>query len=302
MSTTTAKTSANSGWLAKKAEAFSGYLFLGPFLTAWAILMAWPLLKGLWISLHEWELLGGYRVFIGFENYFELMDDRSFWRSFRNTIYFVVITVPTTTCLSLMLALALNRTGRFLAFCRGVFFSTAVLSVTVVTLIWNQLYSPTDGLFAHLALSLGFEPLNPLQNKTMAMPALMITTVWWGIGFPMMLFLAGLQQIPQDIYEAAKLDNASPWRRLTRITLPALNRVTVLVIITQLIAHFQLFGQSKLMTNGGPSGTTRSLVQEIYENGFRDWRLGYASATAVVLLVIMFTASIVQLRLSRRDD
>ena len=196
--------------------------------------------------------------------------------------------------LALLLALALNRAGKGAAIVRGIFFSSAVLSVTIVTLIWRFVLAPDAGLLGEMWKALGWEPLPFLSDVHLALPALAITTIWWSIGFPMLLFLAGLQQIPQDMYEAAALDNASRWTTFWRITLPALRRTVVLVLMLQTAAQLQLFGQSQLLTAGGPSGASRTAVLFLFETAFGRWELGYASAAAEVLFLIILAVTLTQ--------
>src|SRR5207302_10934015 len=166
--------------------------------------------------------------------------------------------VPALTVISLLLALALNRAGEGAAVIRGRFFSSAVLSVTIVTLIWRFVLAPDAGLLGEAAKALGLQPLPLLSDVHLVLPALAVTTIWWSVGFPMLLFLAGLQQIPQDMYEAAALDSANRWTTFWRVTLPSLRRTLVLVIMLQTAAQLQLFGQSQLLTAGGPSGASRT--------------------------------------------
>jgi len=196
--------------------------------------------------------------------------------------------------LALALALALNRGGRSAAVMRGIFFSSAVLSVTIVTLIWRFVLAPDAGLLGNLWKSLGWEPLPFLSDVHLALPALAITTIWWSVGFPMLLFLAGLQQIPEDMYEAAALDNAGKWTTFWRITLPSLRRTVVLVVMLQTAAQLQLFGQSQLLTAGGPSGASRTAVLFLFETAFGRWELGYASAAAEVLFLIILAVTLTQ--------
>lgn len=283
-------------------DTIEGYLFLSPFLIMYGVFLVYPMLKGFYISLHDWELVGFYREWTGLANYTRMFSDANFWRALWNTCYFVLLTVPVTAVVALALALALNKPYRTHAVFRAVFFSSSIVSVTVVTLIWQMVLSPDRGILAQALGAFGIPPINWLTDVDLAMPALAITSVWWGLGLPMMLFIAGLQQIPGDIYEAAKLDNAGRWAVLWHITLPALKRTTLLVVIVETILHFQMFGQAFLMTKGGPSGTTRSLVQYIYESGFRDWQLGYASAISMILFAIMCAASLLQLKVSRQED
>jgi len=288
--------------LAKRTEAKIAFGFLAPFLAVWFILLIVPVFRGAWISLHDWEIVGSHRYFIGLQNYVDLWADPVFWQAIWNTTVFVAITVPSVTIVALLLALALNKPGRFYSVLRSMFFATSVLSVTVVTLVWTMVLRAENGLINNMFESLGLPQVGFLSTEGLAMVSLSVATVWWVIGFPLMLFLAGLQQIPKDIYEAAKLDDSGFFRTLYYITLPGLRRMMAFVVITQTISHFQLFGQSVLMTQGGPAGSTRSIVQFIYEMGFQSWQLGYASAASMVLLGVMFVASLIQFLMSTKGE
>ena len=283
-------------------DAREGYLFLAPFLLIYLVFLVYPLGEGFWISLHDWELVGSSRAYIGLTNYVNLWSDDVFWKVMRNTMLFVALTVPAMTALSLALALAVNRPTRVYGALRGVFFASSVFSVSVVTLVWQMVLNGDRGLLAHFFLSLGLQPIGFLGDPFWAMPSLVIATLWWGVGLPMALFLASLQQIQPELYEAAELDYASRWTVLRRVTLPAIQRTTVLVIVLQIVAQFQMFGQAELMTKGGPADSTRTLVQYIYETGFRDWQIGYAAAMANVLFILMFSFSMLQLWLGRKED
>ncbi|AKJ06142.1 multiple sugar transport system permease protein [Archangium gephyra] len=284
-----------------RRNAIAGYAFLAPFLAFYFVFLIYPFCLGMWMSLHDWEIVGDYRQYIGLSNYAELWEDPYFWEALRNNLRFAAMTAPLATLLGLALALALNKPLRLYGALRAIFFASSIFSVTVVTLVWSMVLNPDRGLIANGMRAVGLEPIAFLAEKAWAMPALVVTTLWWGAGFPMALFLAGLQQIPPEVYEAARLDNASRWTVLRHITLPALARTTLLVVVLQTIMHLQVFGQPLLMTRGGPSNSTRPLVQLIYETGFRDWRVGYASATSMVLFGLMFFVALLQLRLSRQE-
>lgn len=227
--------------------------------------------------------------------------DRRFWPVVGNTILFVALTVPGVTVVGLLLAVALNRETRAMSIFRTIFFLSQVLSVTVVTLIWQIIYSPSQGLIANILIPLGLEPPIWLTSDLLAMPAIVITTIWWSIGLAMVIFIAGLQEIPKDLYEAARIDGANAWHRLTKITLPNIKRTVTLVVVTQIVLHFQVFGQSHLMTNGGPNDQTQVLVRYIYQTAFRDSNLGQASAMAMFLFLIMATFSAFQIILNRDE-
>ncbi len=227
--------------------------------------------------------------------------DRRFWPTVGNTLVFVGLTVPGVTISALVLAAALNRETRAMALLRTLFFLSQVLSVTVVTLIWQIMFSPRQGLIANVTEVLGGSPIVWLTSEQFAMAAIVITTIWWSLGIAMILFLAGLQDISRDLYEAAALDNATGFRAFWYITLPNLQRTITLVIVLQIILHFQVFGQSHLMTNGGPNDTTQVLVRYIYQTAFRDSELGRASAMAVFLFLIMGGFSIIQFLVGREE-
>jgi multiple sugar transport system permease protein len=212
------------------------------------------------------------------------------------------MTMPAFVVLGLLLALALNNPFRRSAVFRAIFFGSSVLSVTIVTLIWRMVFAPDQGLINNILGGIGLGPVIFLNSETLALPSVAIVTVWWGIGLPMMLFLAALQQIPRDLYEAAALDNAGPLRTLWSITLPSIRRTIILVAVIEVILQFQLFGQAQLMTQGGPGNASRPIVMFIYEAGFRDWMLGYAAAASQVLFVLMLVAAMVQMRLGRQKS
>jgi multiple sugar transport system permease protein len=287
----------------RRSEWLAALLFLGPFLILYTLFLVYPLFRGIWISFHDWDLLDqNIRVWIGAENYRYMLEDPIFWRATLNTLYFVALTVPTMTVLALLLALAVSGGGRIRAICRSIFFMSSVFSVTVVTLIWTMVLSTDRGLIAPLFEAVGLNPINFLGSARWAMPSIAITTLWWGVGLPMALFLAALGSIPRELYEAAELDHASRWTTLWRITLPSIRPTLFLVLVLQIVGQFQVFGQAQLMTNGGPSGMTRTLVLYIYDTAFRDWYVGQASAMALALFAMMLVFSMLQLWLGRQGD
>ncbi|HWH18275.1 MAG TPA: sugar ABC transporter permease [Allosphingosinicella sp.] len=280
---------------------WSGLFFVLPFLTAYVVILIYPLLRGMALSLQQVDLFGGGR-FIGLENYARLFADDVFIRSVLNTFALALMIVPLLTVIALALALALNRATRGAAVFRGIFFSSSVLSVTIVTLIWRFVLAPDAGLLGETAQALGAEPIPFLSHPTWSLWALAITTIWWSIGLPMMLFLAGLQQIPGDIYEAAALDRASRWTTFWRVTLPGLRRTLVLVIMLQTAAQLQIFGQAQLLTGGGPGGATRTMVLFIFESAFARWELGYATAAAEILFLLIVLITLTQYATTMRGS
>ena len=280
---------------------WSGLLFVAPFLLCYLALLVWPLLSGIWLSLHAIDLLSNLGRLVGLLNFIDLLRDEMFIRSLLNTLLFAALCTPAMVITGLALALALNRQGRTTAILRGVFFGAGVLSVTIVTLIWRLVLMPDRGMLANLLHGTGLASVAPLQNEWLALPAVALATVWWGIGMPMMLFLASLQQIPHDVYEAAALDNTSRWRSFRHITLPAIRHSVILVAVTQMIAQMQVFGQVQLLTQGGPNNSTRSLVMFIFEAMFEQWQLGYAAAGAQALFLLMLAGMSLQGWLERRE-
>jgi multiple sugar transport system permease protein len=280
---------------------WGGFAFVAPFLFFYTFLLIYPLLNGIALSFHRADLFGEQR-FVWFENYARLIGDPTFHQSLLNTFKLAFLIVPTLTALSLLLALALNRPGRAPAVFRGLFFSSSVLSVTIVTLIWRFILTPDAGLMAEVSEAVGAEPIPWLSHPDLAIPALALTTIWWSIGLPMMLFLAGLQQIPEDMYEAAALDRAGKWTTFWKITLPSLKRTAILVVMLQTAAQLQIFGQAQLLTAGGPSGASRPIVLYIYEVSFGRWELGYATALAEILFLLIIALTLVQYWAANRSE
>ena len=278
---------------ARRRADWSGALFVLPYLVFFVAMIVVPLGMGMWLSTTKGDLFG-VEAQIGIDNFVRLFGDPIFLETVSNTFYFVLLTVPALTLIGLGLALVLNTPARWATVLRTIFFASTVLSVTVVTLVWRLVFLPDGGMLAVVAEALDRTPIAFLNDPDLAMPAIAVTTIWWCIGLPMVLFLAALQQVPRELYEAAALDNASRWTRLTRITLPAISRTFVLVVIIEIILQFQLFGQPQLMTLGGPNNATRPIVLFIYETGWRQWELGYAAAAAQVLFAMILVAAMAQ--------
>jgi multiple sugar transport system permease protein len=277
-------------------------LFVAPFLLIFAALVLAPVALGLWLSFQDYDMLGGYGGPVGLKNYIELWSDRIFVRAVWNTVWFVCLTTPAFVAVGLFLALALNNSWRSSAILRSIFFGSSILSVTIVTLIWRLVYMQDRGLIANMLAPFGIPAPAFITSEALALPGIAIVTVWWIIGLPMMLFLAALQQIPRELYEAAALDNASRWRTLVSVTLPAIRRTLILVAVLEVVLQFQLFGQAHLITGGGPNNSSRPIVMFIYEAGFRDWALGYAAAASQVLFVLMMGAALLQMWLGRTKE
>lgn len=282
-------------------ERLTGFAFVGPFLLVYAAVLVVPLLMGIVISLHRADLFGR-REWIGLANYAEALADPVLHQAFANTLTLTFLIVPPLTVIALLLALALNRAGPFSAALRGVFFSSLVLSVTIVTLIWRFILTPDAGLIAEGLEAAGRAPVPFLSDPDLVIPAIAVTTLWWSLGFPIMLFLAGLQQVPGDIYEAAALDGASRWTVFRRITLPSIRRTLLLVVMLQTAAQLQIFGQAQLLTGGGPGGASRTIVLYIFEVSFGRWELGYAAAIAELFFSMILLVTLLQYWLVTRNE
>lgn len=228
-------------------------------------------------------------------------NDPTFWIAFQNTVVFTLVSTPLLIALGLVMAMALHTKRRGTGIYRAVFFLPYVLPISAVTLIWSYLLNPDRGLIAGFLGWFGIDGIAFLADPNQAMPAIIATTLWWSVGFNMVLFLAGLQDIDPNLYEASSLDGANAWQRFRNITLPGLSHVMVLVAVTQLIASFQIFGQVFIMTKGGPGTATIVLIQHIYESGFKNYQLGYAAAISVFLFILMAAVSAIQFRLISKE-
>jgi multiple sugar transport system permease protein len=284
-------------------DAATAAVFLAPFLLLYVLLKLWPIVYGFWISLHQWETIGTGARFIGLQNYERIVQDRLFWQAVSQTVLFTAIATPALILLGLGLALALNRALPGGGVFRTVYYLPAVLSTAVIGLIFLAvLRSDETGLLNKLLSLVGIGPVPFLLDATTAMPSIALAALWWTVGFNMLILLAGLQNIPEEVTDAARVDGASGWRLLVHITLPLIRRPLTLVTILQVIACFQVFGLIDVMTRGGPGGATRSLVYYIFERAFNHGQLGYASAIAFGLFAIIFVLSITQLHFFRRSE
>jgi multiple sugar transport system permease protein len=276
-------------------------LFTGPFFVLFVLFLFWPVLSALRTSLFDDSLVGG-ADWAGLQNYRELLEDPNFWAAMWHTALFTLLSVPPLVLLAFGLALLVSRVSRVQWLFRLAFFAPYVLPVSVVVLIWNWLYQPGFGLINSYLVGIGLGEVNWLGQPGVAMVSAVIATVWWTLGFNFVLFLAGLQEIPRELYEAAATDGATPRQQMRRITLPLLSSTVVLVTTLQIIASLKIFDQIYLLQLGtpGPENSTRPAIQYIYEVGFTQYRLGYASAMSFVFFLVIVAVAIVSIRLVRR--
>lgn len=278
-----------------------GGLFVLPFLVLFALFLVWPVVQGLWMSLTDASLSLRDTEFVGFANYTEAFGDPDVWSSLGNTVFFTVISCVPLVLVALAMALLVHSglAGQWVW--RLAYFAPYLLPVTVVTLIWTWLYQPDIGLGNQLLTSLGMEPVGWLSDESVAMWSVAALTVWWTVGFNFLLYLAALQSLPVTYDEAAALDGAGAWRRLWSVTLPQLRHTTVLVAMLQVLASLKVFDQIYILTKGGPNGSTRPILEYVYDVGFTGYRLGYASAVSYIFFALVIVVSVMQLRLFRQE-
>ncbi|WP_094550458.1 carbohydrate ABC transporter permease [Petroclostridium xylanilyticum] len=253
-----------------------------------------PVIAAFVLSFAQWDLINPIK-WVGFGNYIELFKDEVFIKVFWNTIYFSVGTVPVGIALSLLLAIALDQNIMGIKFYRAAYFLPVISSMVAVAVVWQWIYNPEYGLLNFLLSVIGIKGPSWLSSTTWAMPAIMITNIWKGLGFNMLLFLAGLQGISESYYEAADMDGASWFAKFRHITIPLLSPTTFFVTVMSIINSFQVFDSVFLMTKGGPNRSTSVLVHYLYQNAFQYFRMGYASAIAYVLFFLVLFFTLIQL-------
>lgn len=276
-------------------EALIAYLFLTPFFIFFGIFVLRSIVFSGYMSLFNWRVMAPTQQYIGFQNYTELLNDDIWWLALRNTFIFAVLTVIGTTLLALGVALVLNRRLPGSGVFRSIFYAPSILSVGVVAICWGWLLSSEFGVINYFLRSLGLNPVNWLGNPNNALSTLSLVTIWWGFGFPMLILLAGLQNIPEHYREAARIDGAGPSQVFLYITLPLLRPTLLFVTVTGFIAHFQVFGQPYIMTNsGGPGRASYTVIIYIYEAAWEAFRMGYAAAASFTLAIIIMVITLIQ--------
>lgn len=283
----------------------AGWLFAGPALLVIALFFGVPVLAALALSLTDFDIYALADIdnlrFVGLGNYIALLKNPLFWKALGNTFYFVLVGVPLSIAASLGAALLLHsKVARMRAFFRTALFAPVVTTVVAVAVIWRYLFHTQYGMVNWGLSSLGIAPVDWLGDPAWAMPTIILFAVWKNFGYNMIIFLAGLQAIPEDLYEAARIDGASGWRQFRHVTLPMLGPVLLLVGILTMAGYFQMFAEPYVMTQGGPLQSTVSVLYLMYEEGFKWWNLGNASAVAFLLFVIMTSITSGLLWLARK--
>jgi len=285
----------------------SAWLFLAPALVVLGVFFLLPVLAALALSLTDYDLYALADIrnlrFVGLGNYWELLHRPLFWSALGHTAYFVAVGVPLSMGASLGAALLLNSP---LARCKPLFrtalFAPVVTTVVAVAVIWRYLFNTKYGMANYVLDLLGIHPIDWLGDPHWAMPTIIAFAVWKNFGYNMIIFLAGLQAIPPDLYEAARIDGASAWRQFRHITLPMLKPTMLMVGILTVSGYFQLFAEPYVMTEGGPLQSTVSVLYLMYDEGFKWWNLGSASAVAFLLFLIMFAVTVLMVKLSQRGE
>ncbi|HEX9943894.1 MAG TPA: sugar ABC transporter permease [Thermoanaerobaculia bacterium] len=290
-----------------QAERRAAWLLLSPALGAIFLFFALPLVAALFLSLTDFDIYAladpHNARFVGVENYLRLLRDPLFWKVLRNTVVFVVIGVPLTLAAALGGALLVHsKLARLRGLFRTVFFSPVVTTLVAVAVVWRYLYHPRYGLINQFLGLIGLPAIDWLGNPAWATVAITLLAVWRSFGYGLVIYVAGLQAIPESLYEAAQLDGAGPWRQLRDITLPLLLPTTLFVAVITTVSLFQIFAEPYVMTRGGPLYATTSITLLMYEQGFRWWNLGNAAAVAFVLFALIIAATGLQVVLRRRRE
>lgn len=285
------------------SELAEGIGFALPYLFVFALFLLYPLVRGLYMSMHDWNpFAASQSEFIWFDNYIRMFNDPLFWTALKNTTYFVVLTVPTLVVLGLGLALGVNRGLKGSWYLQLVFFSPYLLTVSVASLIWAEMFSSEYGIVNYYTAQLfGWTP-RWLNDPELAMPAIAITSIWWTVGFNFVILLAARQSVPEELYEAARLDGANIWQAFKMVTLPQMRNSLLFVVIVQFIASFQIFGQVYVMTGGGPGRETTTIVLYMYRAAFENQELGYAAAIGYFLFTVLVAISIINFKFLGGSD
>lgn len=276
------------------------YSFLLLFFVFYIIFTLYPVIQGFIVSFTKWNITGT-KTYIGVSNYNKLLNDSIFWSSFWNSTKFVFMAVPTIMIVSFALALLIDsKFTKGKVIFRSIFFMPVILSVSIIAIIWSYALDPYTGSINTILKLFGLqEPIFWVTDPNIVWYSITMLTIWWTMGSAMILYLAGLQDIPADHYEAAEIDGANAWHKILYITIPALNRVHTLIMFLLIVGSFKVFGQVFLITGGGPSGSSRTLIQYIYEIGFTRFDMGRASAASYILFIVVILITAIQFKLMK---
>lgn len=289
----------------KRDERVAAYIFVAPAVILLIAFLVVPMIYTIYFSGFKYQIMRPDAMkFIGFENYQKLFSDKNFWLALKNTVYFTVIVVPCQCVLALALALLVSKKFRGVAVFRTMYFAPQLTSMVVISVLWSVLYNanPNTGLINSILVSLGMSPIKFLSDASTAMNSIIFMSAWQGAGYQMMIFLAGLQGIPRDQYEAASVDGATKFKQFLYITIPGLKGTIKYVIMITMIQAMKLFTQPYIMTQGGPKNSTKTLVYYIYTQGFQKGNFGYACSIAAVFFVIVVCMSMAMKKVTAATD
>ena len=274
--------------------------FIAPNFLLLGVFTYWPMLYQTYLSLTRWDMLAPRKTFVGLANYTSMFSGREFWGVLFNTFYFMGVVVAGSVVLGLAIATLLNQRLRGRNFVRSVTFAPVILSGAAVGLVWAYIFDPDYGLMRTFLEFFGVSSPDWLADTRFAMPALIIVYLWKSLGFAVVIYLAGLQNISKDLYEAARVDGANSWFRFRHVTLPQISPVTFFVVLTTIINSFQAFDIIAVMTGGGPAGATTTLIWDIYQGGFIAFRAGTAAAAAIIMFLLLLIITVLQVRYAQR--
>jgi multiple sugar transport system permease protein len=280
----------------------AGLAFITPSMLVFAVFVFFPMIMSFIYSTETFNMMLTNTKFVGVQNYAKLISDGRFWNALMNTIYYTVCMVPLQVIFALFVGIALQKTSKFNSFVRSVYFLPAICSMTIVAITWSFLINNDFGIYTYWLRRIGIDLPNLLNSTTWAMPTMILIGIWKNLGFKMVVLVAGLVGIPETYYEAAEMDGVTPIMKLFRITIPMLMPTLTFVIVDSVISSFQVFDQVYVMTKGGPLFSTETLVQYIYSNAFEKSNMGYASAIAVMLLIITLLASVPLFNIMKRNE
>ena len=292
----------------KSTFSWTPYVFLAPYMLLFAVFVLIPAVFGLWMSLHNWDYLMPEQPWVGLQNYINLFTPGSptaafFWQSMQATGIFTLFSVPLLVIIPLLVALILNQSFRGRNFFRAMYFAPYVLGVAVVGILWRFLLQPGFGFVNYYMGVLGLPDIPWTSSLPWAWIALVGMTVWWTLGFNAIIYLAGLQDIDPQLYEAAKVDGANPWQRFWNVTLPGLRPVFLFIVTVTILASANMFGQAYLITQGGPSNETRTAIMYIAQEGLQNFRMGSAAAMSYILALFLILISILNFKfLNQKED
>lgn len=291
----------------RRNETIMAWVFSAPAIILLIVFLVIPFLMAFGLAFTDQRLVPNPNLptqFVGLRNFVRLVQDEAFLRGLLNNFYFVAVVVPVQTSLALLLAVLVNQKLKGMNAFRTIYFAPVVTSMVVVAIVWTFLYNPGQGLINAFIQTISFGRLGPynwLLDTKLVFPAIMLLSIWQGVGFQMVIYLAGLQEIPQDLYEAAEVDGANKLQQFFFITLPQLRNTTIFVILATTILAFKLFDQVKVMTNGGPQNASMTTMLYIIELGWRRLKVGYASAISIVFFLIVLGVSLLQRRFLREE-